>query len=166
MKKIMYTRPDDGGLSIIIPAARVDIEKILGPMTDDQYISHVWESSVPKDAINPRYIDDGGLPKDREFRNAWVDITPDNSINIDCGKARNIKLEELRSLRNAELAKTDSEFVRALESGDTEKLELIKIRRQKLRDATDALKAIEADGIVDDLELLELIRQKSILEDM
>jgi biotin carboxylase len=164
--KIMYTRPEDNGVSIVVAAPKEAIERVLGPLTQEQYEAHVMERSIPSNAINVKFITDENIPANREFRNAWVDITDDNNVNICCNKAKELKLEELRRVRNAKLAETDMEFTRAIESDDADLISAVKAKRTALRNATEALKAIEADGIIDDLELLELIRQKSILEDM
>lgn len=160
MLKIMYTRPDDNGLSIIIPADKEDIEKVLGPLTEEQYRQHVWERSVPSWAINPRYVDEDGLPADREFRNAWCDATPDAKVDIDLKKAKDLQLTKLRDVRNAKLAAADIEFMTKLEKGDD--LADIKKKKQKLRDATEPLKALVVDGY-NDKEVLAQIKSLGTL---
>lgn len=159
--KVMYTRPEDRGLSIVTAAPKADIEKVLGPLTQEQYEAHVMERSVPADAINPRLITDDAIPANREFRNAWADISKDDKVNIDVAKAKEVKLAELRHVRNLELEKLDKEFLVALEIGDA--LGPIKLRKQALRDSTEPLKALEVSGI-DDEEVLEQIRVLGRLE--
>lgn len=155
MKKIMYTRADDGGLSVVIPAPKADIEKVLGSLTQEQYENHVWERSVPSDAINPRYVDADGLPADREFRNAWCDATPEAKVDIDLKKAKDLQLAKLRLTRNAKLEAADVEFMTKLEKG--EDLTAIKDKKQNLRDATEPLKALSVDGY-NTKEVLDQIR--------
>ena len=155
MKKIMYTRAEDNGLSIIIPADKADLEKVLGPLTEEQYDQHVWERSVPPNAINPRYVDEDGLPANREFRNAWCDATPDAKVDIDLKKAKDLQLTKLRSTRNEKLTQADVEFMTKLEKG--EDLTAIKAKKQKLRDATEPLKALSVEGY-NTKEVLDQIR--------
>ena len=55
-------------------------------------------------------------------------------ININMTKARAIHLEEIRRVRNAELAKEDITFMRAVEAGDTDTQATIATKKQTLRD--------------------------------
>ena len=159
MEKLMYTSAQDGGLSIVIPAPRESLERVLGPLTEEEYEAHVWERSIPEDAINPRYILEGGLPPTREFRDAWVDVTPEAKVDIDLAKAKELKLKELRVARDIELRKTDVDFLTALSKGES--LDGIKARKQVLRDATNPLKALSIKGPEE--EVLNQIRLLSVL---
>ena len=159
--KIMYTRPEDGGVSIVIAASKEDIEKVLGPLTQEEYEAHVIERSIPANATRVKRIEDSGIPADREFRNAWVDVTAAAKIDIDLVKAKDIKLTELRAARDAELAKLDKDFMIALERG--EDLEAIKARKQELRDATEPLKNLEVSGINNKVTLKQ-IKALAVLE--
>ncbi len=55
-------------------------------------------------------------------------------VNVNMTKARAIHLEEIRKVRNAELAKEDITFMRAIEAGDTDAQNTIKTKKQTLRD--------------------------------
>jgi len=55
-------------------------------------------------------------------------------INVNMTKARAIHLEEIRKVRNAELAKEDITFMRAVEAGDTDAQTTIATKKQVLRD--------------------------------
>jgi hypothetical protein len=55
-------------------------------------------------------------------------------INMNMAKARAIHLEEIRKVRNAELAKEDVTFMRAVEAGDTDTQTTIATKKQTLRD--------------------------------
>ena len=160
MDKIMYTRPD-GGLSIVVPASKEAVEKVLGPMSQAAYEQHVWERSVPEDAIDPRPVKDDAIPADREFRNAWVDVSPKPVVDIDVEKARDLKLEELRIVRNAELDKLDKEFMIAFERGDD--LEAIRAKKVDLRNVTEGLKALDVVGKLNDEDMLNQIRAAAVL---
>lgn len=97
MKKIIYTRAEDGGLDIIIPSTKESIERVLGSMTDLEYEEHVWERSVPKDAIYPMFIDDSGIPQSREFRDEWRQ--DGDSIVIDQILAQAKHMSRIKEMR-------------------------------------------------------------------
>lgn len=159
--KIVYTRPEDGGVSVVIASPKENIEKILGPLTQEQYEQHVMERSIPADALNVRFISDEDIPANREFRNAWVDVTPETQIDIDLERVKEMKLAELRAVRNAELEKLDKQFILALERGGD--VEEIKAKKQALRDATEPLKQLEVSGVNDE-EVLNTILELGKLE--
>ncbi len=158
--KLMYTRPEDNGVSIVIAAPKEAIERILGPLTQEQYEQHIIETSIPVNALKVKVITDSDLPPNREFRDAWEDITDDNKVNINLQKAKNIALERMRKQRNDALDLLDKTAIQALENGVG--IEAIKIRKQALRDATEPLKALEVSG-VNDPELINQIKLLSVL---
>jgi len=99
---------------------------------------------------------DSAIPTDRTFRDAWADTTPELTIDVDMGKARDIHLESIRIKRNAELSKLDIQATKAQDIGDVDALTQIRVRKQELRDlpvtlapslasavSVDALKAIQ-----------------------
>ena len=67
MKVIVYTRPTDGGISIVhlAPNAKLANE------TDDEFITRIRQLVVPVDALNVQIVDDSLIPVDRTNRNAW-----------------------------------------------------------------------------------------------
>lgn len=158
--KIMYTRPEDNGVSIVVAAPKEQLERVLGPLTQEQYEAHVMERSTPENALRVRIITDADLPGDREFRNAWSDVTAEAKVDIDLVKAKNLKLAELRAARDVELLKLDKELMIALERGDN--LEGVKQRKKALRDATEPLKALQVSGVNDEA-VLNQIRSLSVL---
>lgn len=167
MKKIIYTKPD-GTVSVVYPAAKKDVEKTCGPMTDDEYNRYIKEQiysrSIPKDATNIREIDDTDLPQSREFRNAWVDVTPESRIDICCTKAKEIKLQKLRQTRNKKLTELDVDFIKALESNDEAQVQEIKAQKNQLRDITNPLKDLDTTNKYNDTNLLATIKTLSNLE--
>ncbi len=163
MKKIIYTRAEDGGLSIVIPAPQAALERVFGPLTVGEYEQHVREKSIPKNAINPRSIEDVDIPDSREFRNAWCDVTPEATIDLDCAIAKEIQLGKLRAARNVELANTDGLMARALELEDVAAIAALKVKRAALRDATEPLKALNAAGKVNCEVTLQAIRNLGVL---
>jgi hypothetical protein len=153
--KIIYTRPDDGGLSVVIAAPKADIEKVLGPISQEHYENLVWLQSVPAGAINARVVSDSDIPANREFRNAWADVSESTTVDVDLAKAKEIKLAALRQLRNERLDALDKDFILALEKG--EDLSNIKTKKQALRDATEPLKGLQVSGFNDE-DVLQQIR--------
>ena len=55
-------------------------------------------------------------------------------VNVDMTKARAIHLEEIRKVRNVELAAKDVPFMRSVEDADTDAQATIKAEKQALRD--------------------------------
>ncbi len=157
--KLIYTRAEDNGLSIVTAAPKEHLEKVLGPLTDLQYLLEVYKS-IPQNAIKVREVSDADIPTDREFRDAWCDTTDLPSIDIDNQKAKNIALERMRKKRNDALDLLDKTAIQALEDGVD--ITAIKIRKQALRDATEPLKALEVSG-VNDPELITQIKLLSVL---
>lgn len=153
--RFCFTRPD-GGVSVVSAAPKDSLERVLGPLTDEEYRSHVLERSIPVDATKVREISDVDIPADRKYRNAWADITPASKIDLDNRKIKELLLTDLRLRRDAKLAASDVLIVKGVETGAD--LTNIKQKRQALRDATNNLKAVtfSAGTIVDDVKLQEL----------
>ena len=55
-------------------------------------------------------------------------------VNVDMTKARAIDLEEIRKVRNKELAKEDINMMIANESGTSSEQDAVKAKKQTLRD--------------------------------
>ena len=156
MKKIVYSI--DGNVFVVIPVDKKTLERVLGPLTEEAYVDHVIARSIPE-GVDYRFIDDSDLPADREFRNAWVDVTEESKIDICCEKAKNISLAKLREKRNEKLEEKDKEFMIALERGlDTNN---IKSEKQTLRDITIPLKDVDVVGKVNDEVILNKLRDLS-----
>ncbi len=93
-----------------------------------------WGDANPGKYLSHRNMEDSAIPKDREFREAWADITPEPMIDIDMVKARAIHLNRIRVKRNVELARLDIEAIRAEDMGLVDELTKIKAKKQILRD--------------------------------
>ena len=133
--RILYTRPD-GGLSVVNAAPKEHLERVLGALTEEAYKAHVWERSVPKDAISAVEIDDAYQLPDREFRNAWKQ--DGKQVVHDLEKARSLQLDKIRLAREPKLIELDKEFMKALEKGES--TVDIASKKQALRDITEPLK--------------------------
>jgi hypothetical protein len=115
-----------------------------------------WAAMYPNQYISHREMPDEAIPTDRTFRNAWADITPELTIDIDMAKAREIHLDRIRMQRNAELSKLDVEVMKAQDIGDTEKLAQIRQRKQELRDLPTTLRpTLDASNTVDELKAIK-----------
>jgi hypothetical protein len=160
--KYLYKRPDNS-VAIIVGAPKASLEKELGPLTDEQYAEVIKRSAPPE--AEGRFITEADYPPSlREFRDAWCDVAPGTQIDIDAAKAKEIQLERLRKERDALLAQTDVAMTRALEGGDEKEIAEIKATRQALRDATEELKAVVAQGVADEAFLAD-IKGKGRLKD-
>lgn len=146
MKKIAYTRLD-GGVSIVIPAPKEALEKVLGPLTDEQYEAHVRKRSIPTDAINVHDVEDESFLTDREFRDAW--ISNGSAILHNLEKAKDIQLKRIRLARESKLEVLDKEFMLAIERGDDVAKLKVTADKQTLRDITEPLKALVPISIED-----------------
>lgn len=146
MKKLAYTRPEDNGLTIIIPASKESIEQILGSLTDEEYEQQVINRAIPE-GVDYVEIDDNDIPESREFRNAWK--IQDNKIDFDLDKARDIQLERIRKAREPHLKELDTAYIVADEQEDDARKQEIKEAKQALRDITEPLKALEPESIED-----------------
>lgn len=151
--KLIYTRPDDNGVSIVTAASKEHLERVLGPLSDKQYLAEIYKS-IPDTALKIREISDTDIPADREFRDAWCDVTDLFSIDIDNKKVKEIELGRMRVKRNAALDLLDKVAVQVLEDGAD--LAPVRIKKQALRDATEPLKALNVSGINDEAEMKQI----------
>jgi len=69
---------------------------------------------------------------DNDFRNAWED--GGTAIQVNMSKARIIHMDKIRRVRNAELAKLDVPWMKAVEAGDALAQSTVATEKQILRD--------------------------------
>lgn len=129
MRKIIFTRPD-GGLSVVHPVINT-LGEIDG-FTEEEAEARAW-AKLPKDAINPRFVEAADIPTDRTFRNAWEDTGA--KIQPNMPKARSIHRDRIRELRKPKLEALDAAYLRADEIGDIALKASISLKKQALRDA-------------------------------
>lgn len=94
--RIIYTRPEDGGVSVVIPAPDATVEDCVSRLP----------AGVTHEVVG---VDD--IPSDRTFRNAWEhDTTPKpRKIAVNLPKAKELTHERRRAKRAAEFAPLDVE---------------------------------------------------------
>lgn len=150
---ITYTKPN-GRLSIVIAAPKAILEKVLGPLTDEKYRAHVWERSIPADAINPQEMPEGWTPPaDRTFRDAWR--ADGQAISVDMPRARDLQRDRLRLARAERFPELDAAFLSATEDGNMDAQRSIALVKRRLRDAP-AHPAIDAAATPDELAAIKL----------
>jgi len=136
----------------------IDIMTVIGNSDTSEELRKWKDFNVGK-YVSHKEMPDNSIPEDRTFRDAWDDTTPELTIDIDMGKAREIHLNRIRIKRNAKLSQLDIEAMKAQDIGDAEALEQIRAQKQELRDlpvtlaltlgaanSVDALKAIQPLG--------------------
>jgi hypothetical protein len=124
MNKIIYQTPE-GGVAVIIPA-----ESVEAALKD-----------VPA-GVDYEIIEEGSLPADRFFRNAWVKGT--GKVDIDLDRARSVGHDIRRQKRAEEFAPHDEVIAKQIPGKDAAQAEA---KRQKIRDryaeVQDAIDAAE-----------------------
>lgn len=138
---IIYTRPEDGGVSVVYPSGETTLETVL--------------SQIPEGALNVRLATVDVLPKDREYREAWTDENPGQQVDVCMKKAKHIHMQRIRHARNKKLNELDVEQVRHIQN--PKKLQELEDRKQALRDLPaafelkaenpDALRALWPEGL-------------------
>ena len=58
------------------------------------------------------------------------------SIRLDVDRAKSLQRSRMRKARQAEFAKADADYMKALESGDTARQAEVAAKKQQLRDVT------------------------------
>lgn len=145
-KKIVYTDPITKQVCIVTPADQWMNESLLNT------VELCAELSVPNGAPY-RIIDEEHLPSDRHFRNAWTDEYPTHTVDINIEKAKEIHLENLRFERNQQLQKLDIDYTIAHERGHTDVVEIIKEKKQTLREMPEIAKEeMKSISSVDELK--------------
>lgn len=92
------------------------------------------------------------VPTDRTFRGAWS--FNGNAVEVDMAAARDIWRDKIRDARGPELAKLDTAFMKAQETGAD--ITAIVAQKQALRDAP-AHADIDAATTPDELEAVQPI---------
>jgi hypothetical protein len=145
MNKIIIFKNLDKTCGIIYPAPalfnknskdRINLRRIgIDFKNDNEVLAWIANKDVPA-GLEWRIADNSVLPKDRFFRDAWTDSNPTNTIDIDLNKAKEIKINQFRSLREPILRQLDIEYIKANEAKNNIKKNQITQKKQELRDIT------------------------------
>jgi hypothetical protein len=112
-------------------------------------VAKFLESNPQFDYVSHRVIPNEAVPTDREYRDAFCDVTPEPVIDVDIEKAREIHKDKLRRMRKPLLAALDLEMAMAFRNPALQ--DEIEARRQTLRDVT-ADPAIVAASTIEELK--------------
>lgn len=136
MKKAVWNDPLTGVATVTIPAYTGQREAHPG-WTDDDILNHAIVRAVPPgvvyEIIDDAFPDVHAFLEDRTFRGAW-ECEAGTGLVCHMGKARSIKMDKIREVRNTELAKLDIPWMKAIEAGDRSAQLTIAERKQELRD--------------------------------
>lgn len=146
--RIAYTRPD-GGVSIVSAAPKADIERVIGPMTAQEYLAHVLSRSIPSDATDVNVLPLNWTPPDGTFRNAWRQVN--GIFSVDMPTAREIWRDKMRARRRLRFEILDALYLQADEQSNLTLKQQIAAKKQELRDIT-ALPEIDAAQTTTDLK--------------
>ena len=144
MKKIIYSNVN--GFLFVVHPVRNTIGETL--TTDAEIEQRAWDA-LPKDAINPVFVDESAIPEDRTFRDSWEH--GGNSVIVNINKAKSLTKDRLRNERTPLLLAQDVAFQRALETGAST-AEIVK-EKQRLRDIT---KQVDSLTSLDELKALSV----------
>ena len=140
--KIFVTPNQDSPYNLMIShPAYLDITRNSGE-PDDQVltrtISRFREVNKIGDDVESHIVEDTAIPHDHncntscEFFDAWE--WRDSGARVNMAKARTIHMNNIRAIRDRELAAKDISFMRAVEDGNTDAQATIKAEKQSLRD--------------------------------
>ncbi len=149
MQVIVYKNNDDT-ISIVRPA-------------EEYLLTHTLEDLIKKDVPQDTdylIIDDNLLPQDKWYRSAWRRVN--DKVEIDLNLAKQLHLNDLRTLRNSLLKKQDIQFQIALEKDDKILLQEVISIKQQLRDMPE-----EAEQEMQQINSVEQLKQyvPNILKD-
>jgi hypothetical protein len=129
-KVIVYERPADGGVDVVLPAAGA---RRPGEGEDD-WLARVALAAVPT-GVAWRSIERGELPASRRWREAWRMTA--GGVVVDLTAARSVREQELRARRETVLSELREAIEAAEDGGETARLVNLRQRRRAIR-ALDA----------------------------
>ena len=82
------------------------------------------KKDVPS-GLDWRIVDVDKLPTDRIFRDAWTDDFDTETVDVDISKSKQIKMKEIRLIRDEKLKELDIETLKGVD---------VQTQKQQLRD--------------------------------
>jgi hypothetical protein len=101
------------------------------PEGDTRDLNVVAAQDLPA-GVSYRITDSSNLPSDTEFRAAWTDANPGETVDVDMPKARTIQMDRIRKARDAKWEDFDSRYLAAQRDGAD--LSALDSERQSLKD--------------------------------
>ena len=98
---------------------------------------------IPADA-DWKIVNLSEVPTDRTFRSAWE---YNNGLTVNVDKAKEIQKDKWRAARKPVLEKLDIDFMKAVETMDTNTIQTIAQQKQALRDVTNTSLPDDLEGI-------------------
>ncbi len=144
-KCIVYTRAD-GGLSIYRPFPNAKKKGRKDGESEEDFFARTIKRVVPIGATGVEVIDKAELPATRVFRNAWKHAA--GVVDVDMVKARPIRMDQIRELREKRWKPLDDAYRIYDEAGDIQAKADIGAIRQALRDLPETI-APELESIKD-----------------
>ena len=130
----------EGSVYLTTGSPKPQIEYIFGKeLTDEEYKEIIKASCQPAEGCDVIEVNPEDLPDDDLFPCWEID---GNKIRINFDKLRDWGLKRIRSLREPAFKDLDLKVTRALEDGDTETLENVKLTKNKLRNITEEIKSL------------------------
>tara|TARA_R110000868_G_scaffold335547_1_gene596447 strand:+ start:33525 stop:34004 length:480 start_codon:yes stop_codon:yes gene_type:complete len=151
MDSVVIIDNGDGSCAVLHPAPEMfdpsSRTRALLDWPDDMSESAILDWIIKKDVPAGKaymVIDKSLIPSSRRFRNAWK--VDKEGLSVDMDRAKAMKLDEFRVLREPLLKKLDADYMMAMERGTD--LQDIVSKKQALRDVT----LVELPDNVADLE--------------
>jgi len=152
-KRIIYTQSN--GLAGVVTPAPKWLSKMLAEGNTEAEAFEILKvksiASADERATAKIAEDESAFPSNRKFRDAWAQN--DTQVAEDMDKARPIHMNRIREIRNAELAKEDVNFQRAIENDDADAKAAVVAKKQALRDLP-ATFDLSGAGTGDELDAL------------
>lgn len=133
--RIVFTRPD-GIVAVVCPSP----EFVAKFGSEAEALAVLRTKRVPPDAqnvyecqVDEVYPPGKTVAETRRFRASWRQANP-QLPTVDMGLARNQRLDEVRLLRKPRLTKSDADYLRAVETNNTDLRSSLATYRQTLRD--------------------------------
>lgn len=153
---VVYKTPE-GGVGILRPTneflamAKAHVEKKHKNLPVEDLNTFILEYVAHKDVpegLEWRILDKEKLPSDRKFRNAWTDELPTETVDVDYDKACDIKMAEIRYLRDEKLKRLDVETMKGND---------VQTEKQILRDLPETVELPKTVEALTEFIPLELI---------
>lgn len=154
MKRLLVTNTD-GSVTVILPVSKKVLEGELGPLTDAEYEATIVNTSLLDTDTEYEWIEESRIPVSREFRDSWRKGA--GKVSIDCNKAKECAIEDVRRSRHSALVDNDQEFLISFRRGRSTLL--VDSKKKTLLDSTEYLKGLNCSGKFDNEELLGGIRE-------